>query len=113
MSDASFDWFWRPPQEGQPGLMMIRDTHPGPHAPDVKFVTEDLKGVLHYCESRLPTDIHLPALRIFVCDMLGLWLQVQTNVLSRHFTTGDPELSDQDLNTLWEAREGAPGGGVA
>ena len=113
MSDASFDWFWRPPQEGQPGLMMIRDTHPGPHAPDVAFVTEDLKGVLLYCETRLPADIHLPALRIFVRDMLGLWFQVQTTVLDRRFTTHEAELSDTDLNTLWAAREGARGGGVA
>ena len=105
MSDASFDWFWSPPKGGRAGTIMIRDTHPGPAHPDVAFVTEDLKAVLHYCEARLPRDIHLPALRIYVRDMLGLWIQVQTFVQGRQFQLREPDLSEQDLNVLWAARE--------
>jgi len=94
-------------------MLMIRDTHPGLAYPDVSFVTEDMKGVLAYCEARLPPDIHLPALRIYVRDMLGLWIQVQTFVVGRQFELRDPDLSEQDLNVLWASRaELEPGGGM-
>ena len=29
-SQASFDWFRTPPAPGDPGILMIVDTHPGP-----------------------------------------------------------------------------------
>jgi hypothetical protein len=114
VSNASFDWFWHPPREGKPGLLMIRDTHPGPAFPDIAFVTEDMKGVLEYIESRLPPEIHLPALRIYVRDMIGLWIQIQMTVLNRRFDLRDPDLADSDLNVLWESRAEAllKGGGL-
>lgn len=110
MSDASFDWFWQPPLDGRPGLMMIADTHPGPAAPDIKMVHEDLKAVLQYCEGRLPKEIQLYQLGIYVRDVLGLWIQIDCNAMSRHFQKRAPELSEGDLNQLWASRSEVAGG---
>ena len=105
VDDVSYSWFWQPPIEGKPGLMMIKDTHPGPDHPEIRFVAEALREVIWACESSLPKDVHLPALKIYVTDPAGLWFEVQTNVVSRIFTKAEPELSEEDLNMLWHARE--------
>lgn len=109
-SEASFDWFWQPPMEGRPGLMMVVDTHPGPAAIDIKMVHEDLRAVLQYCEGRLPKDVQLYQLGIYVRDVLGLWIEIKCNAVSRHFQKADPELSESDLNQLWASRSEVAGG---
>ena len=84
---------------------MIRDEHPGPQAPDIRFVTEGLAEVLWVCESHIPKELHLASFNIYVRDVFGLWFEVKTNVVSRRFTLAEPEMSEADLNTLWESRE--------
>ena len=108
-SEASFDWFWQPPLEGRPGLLMVVDLHPGPAAIDIKMVHEDLRAVLRYCDSRLPKDVQLYQLGIYIRDPLGLWIQIDCNALSRQFQKRSPELSEGDLNQLWASRSEVAG----
>ena len=102
MSLASFEWFWQPPMTGEPGILMIVDTHPGPQAPDVPFVAEDLKAILEGIETRIPTDVHLHQLRIYARDIFKLWIQLEFNILGRQFTKTAPDFSQEDLERVWE-----------
>lgn len=102
---SSFAWFWQPPLGGQPGLMMIVDTHPGPEAIGVKFVGEDIVAVMQDVESKIPTDVQLYQLRIFVRDIFGLWSQLEFNVLGRQFQRMPPSFTQGELAELWDARE--------
>jgi hypothetical protein len=101
-SAASFDWFWQPPLSGEPGIMMIVDTHPGPDAVAVPFVAEDLNNVLLVCESRIPQDVHLYQLRIYVRDILDVWIQIEFTLLGRSYTKKAPDFSQGDLEQVWE-----------
>ena len=105
VSAASFDWFWQPPLEGEPGIMMIRDTHPGPAAVDVPMVGEDLNNVVLVCESRIPADVHLYQLRIYVRDVIGVWVRLEFNILGRQFQKLAPDFSQGDLEQVWENHE--------
>jgi len=105
VSAASFDWFWQPPMEGEPGILMIVDTHPGPGATGVPFVAEDLDNVLLVCESRIPRDVHLYQLRIYIRDVFDLWIQVEFTLLGRQYTKKDPDFSDADLEQVWDNHE--------
>ena len=104
-SDASFDWFWQPPMEGEPGIMMIRDTHPGPAATAVPLVAEDLNNVVLVCESRIGKDVQLCQLRVYVRDVLGVWVQLEFNVLGRQYQKLLPDFEQADLEQVWENHE--------
>ncbi len=95
--------------EGDPGIIMIRDTHPGPEATAVPFVAEDLKNVLLTVESRIPADVHLYQLRIYARDIIGLWIQLEFNILGRQFTTKEPDFSQGDLEAVWDNHESGAG----
>lgn len=101
-SAASFEWFWQPPMAGDPGILMIVDSHPGPRAPEIPFVAEDLKTILASIETRIPADVHLYQLRIYARDIFKLWIQIEFNVLSRAFTKKAPDFSQGDLEQVWE-----------
>ncbi len=106
-ANAAFDWFWQPPQLGQPGIMMIVDTHPGPHEPGVPFVQEDINNVLLYCESKIPKDVQLYQLRIYVKDVFGLWNEIEFPLIrgGRRFRRKTPEFSQASLSEIWENHE--------
>lgn len=105
ISAASFDWFWQPPLDGDPGIIMIRDTHPGPDAVGLPFVGEDLENVLLTVESRIPPDVHLHELRVYARDVLGLWVELAFNCLGRQFTKKTPAFSQGDLEAVWNNHE--------
>ena len=46
---AQIGWFWQPPIDGQPGLLMVVDMHPGPGHPDIPMVIETMAQVLGSC----------------------------------------------------------------
>ena len=106
-ANANFDWFWQPPQLGQPGILMIVDTHPGPEEPGVPFVQEDINNVLLYVESRIPRDVHLYQLRIYIKDVFGLWNEIEFPLIqgTRRFRRKSPEFSQASLSEIWENHE--------
>jgi len=108
-SAASFDWFWQPPLAGDPGIIMIRDTHPGPEATAVPMIGEDMNNVLLTVESRIPNDVHLYQLRIYLADIFGVWIQVEFNVLGRSFKLKEPDFSQADLSMVWDNHESRAG----
>lgn len=110
-ANASFDWFWQPPMSGDPGIMMIVDTHPGPEAPEIPFVQEDINNVLLYCESRIPTDVQLFQLKIYVKDIFGLWNELEFSLIQggRRFRRKAPEFSQASLSEVWDNHEARAG----
>lgn len=108
-SAASFDWFWQPPMEGEPGIIMIVDTHPGPDAVGIPTVGQDLKNVILSVEARIPADVHLYQLRIYVRDILGLWIRLEFTILNRYFTKKEPDFSQGDLEQVWDNHESRAG----
>ena len=110
-SNASFDWFWQPPALGDPGILMIVDTHPGPHDFDTKFIQEDINNVLLYIESKLPRDVQLFQLRIYAKDIFELWIEIEFSVLNkaRRFKTKAPEFSQASLSEIWDNHESRAG----
>lgn len=110
-SQASFDWFWQPPALGDPGIMMIVDTHPGPHDDETPFVQEDIGNVLLACESRIPKDVQLYQLRIYVKDIIGIWVEIEFSVLNtaRTFKMKNPEFGQSALSEVWDNHEARAG----
>lgn len=110
-SQASFDWFWQPPQMGDPGILMIVDTHPGPHDFDTKFIQEDINNVLLDIEARLPKDVQLFQLRIYAKDIFGLWIQIEFSILNsaRRFKTKKPDFDQGALSQVWDNHESLAG----
>lgn len=110
-ANASFDWFWQPPMSGDPGIIMIVDTHPGPHDFETKFIQEDINNVLLYIESRIPLDIQLFQLRIYAKDIFGLWVEIEFSILSsaRRFKMKAPEFSQASLSEIWDNHEARAG----
>ena len=104
-SAASFDWFWQPPLGGEPGIMMIRDTHPGPAATAVPLVAEDLNNVVLVCESGIAKEVQLCQLRVYVRDLLGVWIQLEFNVLGRQYQQLAPDFDQGDLEMVWDNHE--------
>lgn len=104
MSDAIYSWFWQPPLEGQPGLMMIVDNHPGPQYGGFPLVVEDLKGVLEEVEKQIPDDVALFQLRIYSRTPLEEWFEIIFDGNTRRFYTKQPDFSQASLRELWEAR---------
>jgi len=110
-SQASFDWFWQPPALGDPGILMIVDTHPGPHDFETKFIQEDINAVLLNIESQLPKDIQLFQLRIYAKDIFGLWIQIEFSILNsaRRFKTKAPDFTQAQLSEVWDNHEARAG----
>lgn len=104
MSEAVYSWFWQPPLEGDPGLMMIVDNHPGPDRREIPLVVEELKTILHAVEAQIPIDISLFQLRIYSREPTGFWFEILFDGTSRRFMTKKPDFSQADLDRLWEAR---------
>ncbi len=106
-SQASFDWFWQPPALGDPGILMIVDTHPGPADLTTRFIQEDINAVLLNIESQLPKDVQLFQLRIYAKDIFGLWIQIEFSILNqaRRFTTKKPDFSQAELSQVWDNHE--------
>ena len=104
-SAASFDWFWQPPLGGEPGIMMIRDTHPGPAATAVPLVAEDLNNAVLVCESGIAKEVQLCQLRVYVRDLLGIWVQLEFNVLGRQYQQLAPDFDQGDLEMVWDNHE--------
>lgn len=104
MTDAAYSWFWQPPLENQPGLMMVVDDHPGPNRPDVPLVVEELQEILHKVESQLPIEIQLFQLRIYSREPTGFWFEILFDGASRRFMTKKPDFSQRELDKLWESR---------
>lgn len=102
-----FAWFFQPPLEGKPGLIMIVDQHPGPEYPELQFITEpgNMKAILENIESHIPRDLELYQFRIYARDPFKLWIQIQTTALGRSFSFKSPDFSQGDLEELWQARE--------
>lgn len=110
-SQASFDWFWQPPALGDPGILMIVDTHPGPADTQTKFIQEDINQVLLSIESQLPKDVELYQLRIYAKDIFGLWIQIEFSILNqaRRFKTKKPDFGQAQLSEVWDNHEARAG----
>lgn len=104
MTDPNYSWFWQPPMDGKPGLMMIVDNHPGPNRPEVPLVLEGIREVLAEVEAQIPNDVHLAALQIFHRDPTGRWHQIIVNPINRTFMTSRPDAQQGALEELWESR---------
>ena len=111
LSAASFDWFWQPPMSGDPGIVMIVDTHPGPGATDVPFINDDFNNVLQYVESRIPKDVQLYQLRIYTRNIFGFWNEIHFTLIDggRRFRTKRPEFSQGSLSEIWDNHESRAG----
>jgi hypothetical protein len=105
MTAAQYSWFWQPPLDGKPGLMMIVDEHPGPDRPDVPLLLEQLKTVLHEIEAKLPADVGFHQLRIYIREPIGAWFQIHFTVLNRRFQMTAPDFPQASLCELWDSRQ--------
>lgn len=101
---ALFQWFWQPPINGAPGLIMVVDIHPGPDSPEVPFLLERVGDALIYMESRIPSDHHLFQHKIFMRDPFETWAQVQVEAMPRTWRIVKPELKQSALQELWYSR---------
>jgi hypothetical protein len=105
MTASLFDWFWQPPLNGSPGLIMVADMHPGPEAISVPFVLEDIKAVLLWIEARIDKSLSFHSFRLYMRDPIGIWGEVKFNDPgARRFTLGQPEARQDTLNELWDQR---------
>ena len=105
-TDANFEWFYQPPINGNAGLIMIVDKHPGPDHAEAKFVFEVLDRVLLKVESGLPGDLSLPGFSIYVKDHSSTWLKVEfPYALSRRFQVVSPDHNQAKLSELWDQRK--------
>lgn len=105
MSDPLYRWFWQPPLDGQPGLMMIIDDHPGPDHPDIPMVTENLAMTIRKIESQIPGYVGLFQLHIYCLDIAGLWFQVCVHPETRQYKLNRPDISQGECQRLWDMRE--------
>lgn len=109
MIKPHYHWFWQPPVDGKPGLLMISDNHPGPENPEVPFIGDVMKDVLVEIESYMPTEIQLYQLTIYARDVMDLWVRIEMGVESRMFKYVSPRLYQKEITALWDQRwnEGA------
>ncbi len=84
---------------------MIVDEHPGPDRPDVPLLLEELKTTLLEIEAKLPNDVQLYQLRIYIREPIGAWFQAVFTVLNRRFQMQKPNFSQADLCELWDSRQ--------
>ena len=105
MTDSVFQWFWQPPINGQPGLIMVADYHPGPEAIDVPFVIEDLGNVLLWIEARIDKALTLHMFKIYTRDVMNHWGQVAfRDPGSRKYVITPSATIQAELSELWDAR---------
>lgn len=107
MDDVAFNWFWQPPVDGQPGLIMLTDDHPGADHPEIRFVTEAIVDVLRHIEAGIPKDLHLFDFKIYARDVYSRWIWIQVAPLKRNFRLRPPKISQDDLRDLWRSRDEA------
>ncbi len=107
MDDVAFNWFWQPPVDGQPGLIMIIDDHPGADHPEIRFVTEAIQDVLQHIEARIAKDLHLSRFRIYARDIFGLWIMIDVVSISREYRLRTPKINQGHLSELWDSRREA------
>lgn len=105
MTDSVFQWFWQPPLNGQPGLIMVADMHPGPEAVDVPFVIEDLQNVLLSIEARIDKGFTLHSFRIYMRDVLNHWGEIAfKDTGSRKYIISPIAAEQRVLSELWDQR---------
>ena len=104
MTEPVFDWFWQPPVDGKPGLCMVVDNHPGHGHPEIPFVSEALQDTLAHIEARIPKDLHLFQLGIYMRDVYKIWREVKVDP-DRTLKTKAPYFSQADLGALWDSRQ--------
>ncbi len=105
MTDSVFQWFWQPPINGQPGIIMVADYHPGPEAIEVPFVIEDLDNVLTWVEARIDPTLTLHMFRIYMRDVLNHWGQIAfKDTASRKYIITPTEIQQAELSELWDTR---------
>ena len=104
-TDTNFDWFWQPPINGQPGLIMIVDQHPGPEYPEAKFVFEVLDRVLLLVESQIDKALTLNQFSIFIKDHARAWHEVEFPYANaRRFRVTKLTVPPAHLSELWDQR---------
>lgn len=107
MDDVAFNWFWQPPIDGQPGLIMIVDEHPGLEHPEIRFVTEAIADTIRNIEGRIPKDSHLFQFKIYARDIFGRWIHIDVAPIARNYRLRTPKVSQADLASLWDSRNEA------
>lgn len=108
MDDVAFNWFWQPPIDGQPGLIMITDEHPGTEHPEIRFITEAIADVLAHVQARIASDLRLPQFRVYVRDIFGGWFQVTIEPEPKKpYRIHKSKVSQNDLALLWDSRTDA------
>lgn len=106
MTGPVFSWFFQPPIAGEPGLIMIRDDHPGPSSPEIPFVLEDVDAVILEIESKIPKDLHLPAFRIYIKGVLSNdWVETSVDLTRRRSRIRPATVPWGNLEELWAQRE--------
>jgi len=107
MDDVAFNWFWQPPVDGQPGLIMLVDDHPGQDHPEIRFVTEAIQDVIRHIEARIAKDLQLFQFRIYARDVYGRWIQIEVAPARRNYRLRTPRISQGHLSELWDSRSEA------
>lgn len=107
MDDVAFNWFWQPPVDGQPGLIMLRDEHPGPDHPEIRFITEAIQDVLRHIEARIAKDLQLFQFRIYARDVYDRWIEIVVAPVRRNYRLRSPRVSQAHLSELWDSRREA------
>jgi len=105
MTESVFEWFWQPPINGAPGLIMIEDQHPGPEAINVPFVMEDLQAVLIWIEARIDKTLSFHSFKLYMRDPIGVWGEITFHDPgSRRYRVRQPDAGQAALSELWDQR---------
>ncbi len=107
MDDVAFNWFWQPPVDGQPGLIMLTDDHPGVDHPEIRFVTEAIADVVRHIEGGIPKYFNLFQFKIYARDIFGRWIHIEVAPIARNYRLRTPKVSQADLASLWDSRNEA------
>lgn len=107
MDDVAFNWFWQPPVDGQPGLIMLVDIHPGKDHPEIRFVVEAIADTLTHIEARIAKDLQLYQFRIYARDIFERWIQIEVGPIRRDYRLRSPKVSQGHLSELWDSRREA------
>ncbi len=107
MDDVAFNWYCQPPVDGQPGLIMIVDVHPGTDHPEIRFVTEAIEDTLQHIEARIAKDLQLFQFRIYARDIFGRWIQIDVAPARRNYRLRTPRVRQEHLSELWDSRREA------
>jgi hypothetical protein len=84
---------------------MVADMHPGPDAPEVPFVLEDIQAVLLWVEARIDKTLSFHSFRVYMRDPFGFWGQVTfTDPGSRRFKLRKAQGDQGAISQLWDQR---------